>query len=268
MKRNTLLIGALALCVCPALAVAQERVDKRLPAVRATTPIALDGRLERAGVGRRASGQGLHPERSARGRAGDLRHRGPAALRRRRAVHRRVRERRAARRHHHQRAAQGLQHGVGRRLSGRHRHASTTSATATSSPSIPRARSGTRRCRTKAAIRISNWDGIWDVQHAHRRRRLVRRDSHSVPDAEVQRGRAADLGHQLSAAPAAVERKQLLVAAAAHSPAVAGLDGRHARGSSRRCGPGSNLRVKPYALASSSQLARPATTATSMRAST
>ena len=32
----------------------------------------------------------------------------------------------------------------------------------------------------------SNWDGVWDVADAHRRRRLVRRDPHSVPHAQVQ----------------------------------------------------------------------------------
>ena len=55
------------------------------------------------------------------------------------------------------------------------------------------------------------------------------------------------MGHQLPAPAAPVERKQLLVAAAAHSPAVARVDGGHLEGL-QGLRPGSNLRVKPYAL--------------------
>ena len=67
-------------------------------------------------------------------------------------------------------------------------------------------------------------------RHAHRRRRVVRRDRDSVQDAEVRPGGDADLGHQLPAPAAQQEREQLLVAAAAHSPVVARVDGRHLRG--------------------------------------
>ena len=73
----------------------------------------------------------------------------------------------------------------------------------------------------------ANWDGIWDVAHAHRRRRVVRGDRDSVQDAEVRARGSADLGDQLPAPPAPQERKQLLVAAAAHPPAVARVDGGH-----------------------------------------
>ena len=182
----------------------------------------------RAVVGGGAAGDQLRAERSARGRAGDLRHRGQAALRRSRALHRRVREGSRARRDHRQRAAQGLQHRHRRRLPGRHRH-------------LPR-----------RAQRLSVRDqpggrevGLADVErgprserelgrhlgrrHAHRRGRLVRRDRDSVQDAEVRPRGDADLGHQLPAPAAPQEREQLLVAAAPHSPAVARVDGRHLR---------------------------------------
>ena len=64
----------------------------------------------------------------------------------------------------------------------------------------------------------ANWDGIWDVRTRIARGRLVRGDPDSVPDAEVQRRRSADLGHQLPAPAAPPQRGQLLVAAAAHLP--------------------------------------------------
>ena len=70
-----------------------------------------------------------------------------------------------------------------------------------------------------------NWDGIWDVGDPHRQGRLVRRDRDSLQDAEVRPRSHADLGHQLSTPAPPPQREQLLVATAAHPPAVARLDG-------------------------------------------
>ena len=75
----------------------------------------------------------------------------------------------------------------------------------------------------------SNWDGIWDVGTRIGERRLVCGDRDSVQDAEVRPRGHADLGHQLPAAAAPPERKQLLVAAAPDSPVVARVDGGHLR---------------------------------------
>ena len=62
------------------------RLNRKLLATRAAGPIELDGRLDEPSWLDGARRQGLHPERPARRRAGDFRHRSAAALRRRRAV--------------------------------------------------------------------------------------------------------------------------------------------------------------------------------------
>ena len=75
----------------------------------------------------------------------------------------------------------------------------------------------------------ANWDGIWDVGTR------IGEDGWyaeiEIPFRTLKFGAddAADLGHQLPAPAAPPQREQLLVAAAAHSPAVARVDGRHAR---------------------------------------
>ncbi len=129
---------------------------------------------------------------------------------------------------HRQRAAQGLQHRHRRRLPGRDRHLPRRAQR------LPvRDQSGRREVgladverRPRSEPELGRHLGR---RHAHRRRRLVRRDRNSVQDAEVRSRGAAELGHQLPAPPAPPEREQLLVAAAPHPPAVARLDGRHLR---------------------------------------
>ena len=75
----------------------------------------------------------------------------------------------------------------------------------------------------------ANWDGIWDVGT-----RIAEDGWYAeieIPFKTLKFGpdATADLGHQLPAPAAPLEREQLLVAAAAHPPAVARVDGRHAR---------------------------------------
>ena len=106
-------------------------------------------------------------------------------------------------------------------------------------------------------------------QDENHRDRLVRGDPDSVPHAQVPRGRSADLGSQLRAQAAAAERRQLLVAAAAHLQPGARLAGRHDRRPAR---PASRQEPAVQALrarrSSSTIGARPAPTAISPRAST
>ena len=103
---------------------------------------------------------------------------------------------------------------------------------------------------------------------AHHRDRLVRGDPDSLPDAEVQRRRFADLGHQLRAEAAAAERRQLLGAAAAHLRHPARVARRHARRHARRAAgqepPGQAVRAR----AARTRSATATPTATSTPAST
>ena len=91
----------------------------------------------------------------------------------------------------------------------------------------------------------SNWDGVWDVGTRIAEDGLVCGDPHPVSHAEVQPLDAADLGHQLPAASAPAQRKQLLGAAAAHPQPVARVDGRHDRGAA---GPPAGQQPPPQAV--------------------
>ncbi len=79
----------------------------------------------------------------------------------------------------------------------------------------------------------SNWDGIWDVRTRITETGWYRGDLDSVPHAEVPRRRSADVGPELRAQAAAAERRQLLVAAAAHLQPRARVAGRHDRRAAR-----------------------------------
>ena len=176
------------------------RFERQLPATRASGPIALDGALDEPAWARRAVAQQLHPERSARGRAGHLRHRSARPLRRRGALLRRVRQRRRAGRHHRQRPEEGLQHRRAATAFASSSTRSTTSATAISSPTNPAGAKWDAQMANEGRENNANWDGIWDVRHADHRDRLVRGDPDSVPHAEVQRAAIRRRGGSTSSA--------------------------------------------------------------------
>ena len=225
---RSLLAVALAAMVVPPAAVAQSngsidystaRLDRKLPAARASSRIELDGRLDEPAWAVAPVAKDFIQNDPREGEPAtfdtevrllyddDALYIGVFAKDDQPGEH------------HHQRAAQGLQHRQRRRLSGRASTRSRTSATAISSRSIRRARSGTRRCRTKAASSNGNWDGVWDV-----RTRIAEDGWYAeirIPfrTLKFSAGGAADLGHQLPAAAATPEREQLLVAAAAHPSA-------------------------------------------------
>ena len=180
-------------------------------------------------MGGGAAGDRIRAERSARGRAGDLRHRSQAALRRSRDLHRRVRQRSRARRRSSSTSCARTSTPATPTASRSSSTRSTTSATATSSRSIPAGAKWDSQMSNEGRDQNAELGRHLGRRHAHRRRRLVCGDRDSVQDAEVRTRGDADLGHQLPAPAAPQERKQLLVAAAAHPPAVARVDGRHLR---------------------------------------
>ena len=71
----------------------------------------------------------------------------------------------------------------------------------------------------------ANWDGIWDVQTRIAEDGWYAEIRIPFRTLKFSARDHADLGHQLPAPAAPTEREQLLVAAAAHSPAVARVDG-------------------------------------------
>ena len=177
---------------------------------------------------RSADRERLHSERSARRHARDLRHRGARALHRRRALLRRVGQGCGALEDHRQRPEEGLQHRRQRRLPHRPRHVPrrpqrlpVRHQSRGREMGLADGQRGTRQQRE-----LGRHLGREDADH---RDRLVRGDLDSVPHAEVRRRRSAGVGDQLRAQAAAAQRRQLLVAAAAHLRCAARVAGRHAR---------------------------------------
>ena len=224
----------------------------------------------RAGVGRRAGGERLHPERPARRRAGHLRHRGP-----RRSTTTRRSTSACSRKDDRARPASSS--ATSRRTSTPGR----ATASASSSTRSHDRRNGYQFATNPAGAKWdaqmanegrennANWDGIWEV-----RTRITEIGWYAeirIPfrTLKFDRRRSADLGHELRAQDPPPQRGQLLVAAAAHLQPRARLAGRHARRACAACGPARNLRVKPYALGSIEHHHRPRyRSATSTLAST
>ena len=210
------------------------RLDRKLPATRAAGPIELDGRLDEPSWLTAPRRQGLHPERPARGRAGDVRHRSadcsttttrstsacsPRTIKPGEIIINELRK------DFNTGNSDSFQIVIDTFHDERNGYQFAMN---------PAGAKWDAQMSNEGRESNSNWDGVWDVADAHRRGRLVRRDPHSVPHAEVRHGIAPDLGHQLPAPSAPLEREQLLVAAAAYPQLVARVDGRHAR---RSAGP-------------------------------
>ena len=256
-----LAVGAAAQAPPPPSAIDYDTAgrDRRLPAQRASGAIVLDGKLDEASWAGAPIAKGFIQNDPREGAAGHLRHRSEAALRRRRALHRRLCHRRPSPR---EIIVNELRKDF---------NTGNADGFSVIIDSFHDERNGYQFCDQSRRRQV----GRADVQrrprhqrqlgrhlgrrHADRRDRLVRRDQDSVQDAEVQIRRRADLGHQLPAPSSPGEREQLLVADPPHLSIHARLDGRHASKGSRACGPGANLRFKPYALGNFSKVAGHAT---------
>ena len=206
------------------------RLDRRLPGGACHGADRARRRARRGRVARRADGERLHPERSARRASRPRYDTEVRVLYDDDALYFGVfAQGRRAGANHRQRPEEGLQHRRAATASGSSSTRSTTSATATSSRPIPRARSGTRRWRTKGARTTRTGTASGTSQTRITETGWYAEIGIPFRTLKFETPRIADLGHQLRAQAAAAERRQLLVAAAAHLRPRARVAGRHAR---------------------------------------